>query len=170
MIAPHGRGTGMSLSRDELLRPSLAGAAVAKAPYSVRTAFLTAFFGGPLAAIAITGINSVRLRRWARDLAPLAALVAAYVAFMLALAWTDWGLSFQTSLDAFAGPHTVSYLHRLIALALFGVGYAMHRKEQRSADFMGLRRPNGWVAGLACIAGSILFLIVFDALIGLENG
>ena len=160
----------MSLSRDELLRPSLADAAVAKAPYSVRATFLTAFLGGPLAAIAITAINSLRLQRWARDLVPLAAFAAAYIVFLLALAWTDWGRSFQTSLDALAGPRSLSYLHRLIALGLFGVGYAMHRKEQRSADFMGLRRPNGWVAGVACVAGSILFLIVFDALIGLEGG
>ena len=160
----------MSLSRDELLRPSLAGAAVARAPYSVRTTFLTAFFGGPLAAIAITAINSVRLQRWARDLVPLAALAAGYIALILGLAWTDWGRNVQDSLDTLAGPRTIIYLHRLIGLALFGLGYAMHRKEQRSADFMGLRRPNGWVAGLACIGGSILFLLVFDALIGVENG
>ena len=80
------------------------------------------------------------------------------------------GAELQASLDALAGPRSLSYLHRLIALGLFGVGYAMHRKEQRSADFMASGGLNGWMAGIACIAGSILFLIVFDVLIGLEDG
>ncbi len=160
----------MSLSRDELLRPSLAGRAIAKAPYSVRTAFMTAFFGGPLAAIAITAINSVRLQRWQRDLAPLAIVLIAYVAFLLALVLTNWGLDFRTRLVEIAGPRGESYIERIIALVLFGMGYALHRKEQRSADFMGLQRPNGWVAGIACIAASVLFVIVLNAALGLKNG
>jgi hypothetical protein len=156
----------MGLSRDELLRPSLTDTTIAKAPYSVQTAFLTSFFGGPLAAIAIVAINSVRLQRLLRDLAPLAITLIAYLAFMLAVAGTEWGMAFRASMDRFAGERSISYLHRVIALVLFGLGYALHRREQRSADLMGLDRPNGWIAGLACIAGSFTLLFALDASLG----
>jgi hypothetical protein len=156
----------MGLSRDELLRPSLADTTIAKAPYSVQTAFLASFFGGPLAAVAIIAINSVRLRRLLRDLAPLAIAVMAYVAFMLALTGTEWGMAFRASLNGLIGERSVSYLNRLVALVLFGLGYALHRKEQRSADLMGLDRPNGWIAGFVCIAGGIVLLLALDAAVG----
>lgn len=154
----------MSFTRDELLRPSLDGGAVAKAPYSVRTTFLTAFFGGPLAAIAITAVNSVRLQRWMRDLAPLGAALIVYVAFMLVLVLTDWGVGFRAGLNEIAGPRGASYFDRLIGLALFGMGYMLHRREQRSSDLMDLTRPNGWIAGLACIALGLVLMVAFFAL------
>lgn len=168
-MMPAGEQQGHDLtgfSRDELLRPSLSDTTIAKAPYSVQTTFLTSFFGGPLGAIAITAINSVRLQRLLRDLAPLALALIAYVAFMLALAGTEWGIAFRARLDGLVGERSVSYLHRLLGLVLFGLGYALHRKEQRSADLMGLDRPNGWIAGLACIGGSIALLFALDAVIG----
>lgn len=156
----------MDFSRDELLRPSLGDTTIAKAPYSVQTAFLTSFFGGPLAAIAIVAINSVRLQRLLRDLAPLTIALTAYSVFMLALAGTEWGMAFRATMKEFAGERAVSYLHRVIALVLFGLGYVLHRKEQRSADLMGLDRPNGWIAGLACIVGSFVLLFALDAIVG----
>jgi hypothetical protein len=156
----------MSFTRDELLRPSLEGSAVAKAPYSTRTTFLTAFFGGPLAAIAITALNSVRLQRVMRDLAPLGAALVAYVGFMLVLTFTDWGTSFLAAITEIAGPRGTAYFDRLIALALFGLGYMLHRREQRSSDLMDLTRPNGWIAGLACIALAIALMAGFAAALG----
>src|SRR5262249_39204793 len=84
-------GQGVTTWRDELLRPSLGDAVAARAPYSVRTTFLTAFFGGPLAALAIIVLNSVRLRRWLPDLPVLGVVLAGFIAFVLALYWTEWG-------------------------------------------------------------------------------
>jgi hypothetical protein len=159
----------MNLSRDELLRPSLSGTAIAKAPYSVLTMFVTAFFGGPFAAIAIIAVNSLRLQRWMRDLVPLGLALVAYIAFAVVLAWSEWGMSFRASLTELAGERSVSYLHRAIALALFGIGYALHYKEQRSTDIMGLDRPNGWIAGLACLIGGIALSVALENYLGVRG-
>jgi hypothetical protein len=150
----------MSLSRDELLRPSLQDAAVPKAPYSVQTVLLTAFIGGPLAAIAITALNSARLRRL-RDVIPLSVALIAYLGLMLVLMDGEWGTDFRDSLTELAGARGMNYFQRLIALALFGLGYLLHRREQRSADVMGLNRPNGYIGGIACIAGSAFASLAF---------
>jgi hypothetical protein len=158
-----------SLSRDDLLRPSLASEAMAKAPYSVRTTFLTAFLGGPLAAIAIIAVNSVRLQRWPRDALPLGLVLAALVAFVLALHWTAWGANLLTYLNTVAETRALVYLYRGIGLALFGFGYLLHRKEQRGADLMGLVRPNGWIAGLACIIAGLALSFALAALLSVET-
>jgi hypothetical protein len=158
----------MSMSREELLRPSLSSGVIAKAPYSVRATFLTAFFGGSVAAIAITAVNSGRLRRFRRDLAVLALMLVAVLVFRMALIYTDWGRGFVVWLTELAGTRGLAYFDRLLGLALFGLGYALHRKEQRGADFVGLERPNGWLAGLACIGFSIAFTVVFILATGLD--
>jgi len=151
----------MTMSRDELLRPSLGDAVAARAPYSVRTTFLTAFFGGPLAALAIIVLNSVRLRRWLPDLPVLGVVLAGFIAFVLALYWTEWGGGLRAYLQAIAGERALTYLFRLIALGFFGLGYALHRKEQRSADLIGMARPNGWIGGIACGIGGLIVQVTF---------
>lgn len=145
----------MSFSRDELLRPSLKGTAIASAPYSVQTTFFAAFFGGPFGAVAIAAINAIRLRRLRRDLPLLALMLAAYIGAMVWLLNTASGAQAIAAMQSFAGSRAVNLLHRAIALAIFGLGYALHAREQRSADVMALDRPNGWIAGLACIFGGI---------------
>lgn len=154
-------GHGMTMSRDELLRPSLGDADAARAPYSVRTTFLTAFFGGPLAALAIIALNSVRLRRWLPDLPVLGVVLVGFIALVLALDRTDWGGSFRAYLYGMAGQRALTYFFRLIALGFFGMGYALHRKEQRSADLVGMARPNGWIAGIACGIGGLVVQVAF---------
>ena len=157
-----------SLSRDDLLRPSLQETGVAKVPYSLRVTFLTAFFGGPFAALAITIVNSVRLRRWLRDLAPLGLALAALLAFTLALYWTEWGAGLRASIDG-ANKRGIAYLYRVIGLLFFGLGTLLHRKEQRSAELMGLDRPNGWIAGLACLFGGVVLSVALAELVSAEQ-
>lgn len=157
----------MGLSRDELLRPSLKGVTVAKAPYSVQTMFLTSFFGGPFAAIAIIGVNSVRLQRLPQDLLPLGLALAAAVGFLGALHLAGWGADLREYLTALAGPRALSYVSRVIGLIIFGMGYALHRAEQRSADFMGLDRPNGWIGGIACILAGTAAAFAFGFIIAI---
>ena len=57
------------MDRDsDLLRPSLTtDRSPAAAIYSVRTGFLTAFFGGPIGGATIALLNSYRLKRLAVD-------------------------------------------------------------------------------------------------------
>lgn len=160
----------MSLSREELLQSSLGDRPITRAPYSVRTAFITSFFGGPFAAIGIIGANSVRLQRWRQDLLPLGFILAATAGFFASLHLTAWGEDLGNYLFTLAGQRVVPYLSRVIALAIFGIGYALHRKEQRSADFMGLDRPNGWIGSLACIVGGAAAAFLFSLLIAMVKG
>ena len=149
----------MDNSRDELLRPTLSDLKGAKAPYSVGTTLLTSFFGGPFAAIAMTFVNSLRLQRIKRDIIPLALVSIGYIAFIVALYWTDWGSGIRTEIVGFLGERGIVIFIRAIGLLLVGLGYLLHRKEQRSADFMGLKRPNGWIGGLACLAVGVILQV-----------
>jgi hypothetical protein len=152
MIAAAKNGDdGMKLPRDELLHPSLQDATIPKAPYSVYTVFVTSAFGGPLAAIAITALNSYRLRL-IRDVAPLSLALITYLAFLAALTDPGWGLTSWISYRNF---------HVLFPAAVLAYGYLSHRLQQRSADVLGLKRPNGWIAGLPCaLGGNIVFFVL----------
>lgn len=131
----------MTISRDELLQPSIHETVVAKAPYSNSTAFLTAFIGGPFAIIGLTALNSLRTLRLKRDLVFLIAALALTLILASALGLAGGLLPL-----------------RLFALALFGLGNRLQRREHRTADLMGMERPNGWIGGFACIiAGNALF-------------
>lgn len=117
-----------------LLQPSLSRVAMAtRAPYSKQMLFLTAFFGGPLAALLGFGLNVQRLALWRRDgwLIGLAAL-AGLALWPSAAAWSTVGT-------------------RVLALSLLGLGVWRHRREHAGADMMAVPRPNGWVPGIALL-------------------
>jgi hypothetical protein len=153
----------LSGPREDLLQPTLtAGVAQATAPYSVQTTFLTGFFGGPFAALAILAVNSFRLRRVSRDALVLGAL-------LLLLAIGGWllfhsvaGAEVRAWFTEQFGRRAARFSGQALGLAIVGVGYLLHRREQVNADLMGLTRPNGWIGGIACIlvgtAASIAFL------------
>lgn len=154
----------MNMSREDLLQPSLAtDSAPAAAPYSVQTTFLTGFFGGPFAAIAIIATNSVRLRRVLRDLPLIIGSAALLLIGSWALQKTAGGVLAREWFDATVGANNLRHIYRLLALMIVGCGYLLHRQEQRNSDLVGLKRPNGWIAGLACIAGGVVLLSVLLA-------
>lgn len=155
----------LSGPREDLLQPSLTGNARAAAPYSVQTTFLTGFFGGPFGALAICATNSVRLRRVSKD-------VAVWVVLLAALAVGGWLLFHSTTgadvrgwfTEQFGGRAT-RFSGQLTGLAVVGIGYLLHRKEQVNADLMGLTRPNGWIGGVACIVFGMALSIAFISII-----
>lgn len=158
----------MNASRDGLLQPTLGGdARPAAAPYSVQATFFTGFFGGPFAAIALALVNSSRLRRLGRDWPVLAACLIAVIfagwvihgAAPAAAPVRDW-------LNSTLGQNGARYAYRLVALMIVGVGYLLHRREQRNTDLLGLSRPNGWIAGVLCIAGGLALLAVLITAMG----
>jgi hypothetical protein len=146
----------MSIPRDELLKPSLSLTHTTRAPYSTTTTFLTAFFGGPLAIIGITGLNAWRLGRLRRDVVPLLIVLVAYLGLVWSLALTEWGTAFQASLLEMIGLKSMFNIYRLVALIMCGMGYLLHRNEQRSAELLGMVRPDNWIAALAFIGAGIL--------------
>lgn len=158
----------MDASRESLLQPSLAAdARPSAAPYSVQATFLTGFFGGPFAAIALIAVNSFRLRRLGRDWPVFAACLVATIV----LGWVLNGSApavapLRDWLDGTLGQQSVRYAYRFVALIFVGVGYLLHRREQRNTDVLGLSRPNGWIAGGLCALGGIALLAAFMAGIG----
>jgi hypothetical protein len=135
----------------DLLRPSLTADVDSPRPiYSVRTAFLSSFFGGPVAGATIALLNSQRLRRLKIDW-PIAALAlgcSALVQWSIARHWWAW-------LDRTLGESSDHYVFRLLGLGFSGVIYAIHRPYYRSMSLLGLRSPNGTGVGIAAIVGGI---------------
>jgi hypothetical protein len=156
-----------SPSRPDLLRPSLSDPArLAAAPYSLQAGFFSAFFGGPLASALMLAVNARHLGRLPRDAGWVAVIAAAYIGWLYFAYQTPTGLAFQSALAGVLGSRAMALAERVLALAAFLVGLLLHRREQRSADLFGLKRPNGWVGGLALIA--IGFVLTFALRVALE--
>ena len=136
-----------------LLRPSLhadAGQPRA-APYSSTTGFLSAFFGGPFALLGITALNVHRAGRWKADVAWWVAGVILALSWFLLLPRASFFPVVNTALVEALGRGAWRYADRAFSLGLFGVAYWRHRSLDRAADLFGLRRPNGWIAGVGAI-------------------
>src|SRR5690606_34287178 len=125
------------------------------APYSVRATLFTGFFGGPFAALAILALSSLRLRRLSRGAFVYAVLLLLTIVGSWALYETA-GTTMRDWLEAQLGTSYLRYTFRFVALIIVGLGYLLHRREHRNADLVGLARPNGWIAGIACIFLGIL--------------
>lgn len=147
-------------ANDDLLRPSLEKAdGTRKAIYSTTTGYLTAFIGGPFAAIAMAAVNSGRLRRLTRDALPLAAAIALSIGLYSFMARPEWfgqaGLEFADR-NARLGA-------RIFALLLFGAFWLLHKRYYRGAELMGLEQPNPWIGGIVCVlVGTAATFLVND--------
>ena len=127
----------------DLLRPSLsADHNPSAAIYSVRTAFLSSFFGGPLAGGLIALLNSYRLKRLAVDW-PIA-LIA--IGMFMLLSW----------LSTHEGWHWAIYGSRVGNLLFFGIVYAYHRTYYKSMSVLGITPPNGLAVGIGATVLGVL--------------
>jgi hypothetical protein len=147
-------------THDDLLQPSLNTAdAQRKAIYSTTAGYLTAFIGGPFAAIAMAAINSGRLRRLARDAVPLAVAIllsiGLYAFFARPEHFAQAGLEFTDRSARFGA--------RLFALLLFGAFWLLHKRYYRGAELLGLEQPNPWVGGIACVVFGTLATYLVNA-------
>src|ERR1700761_2673615 len=112
----------------DLLRPSLsANHNPSAAIYSLRTEFLTSFFGGPVAGATIALLNSYRLRRLTVDwpLGLVAIACCALIAWLATHGGWHW-------LDAALGRGSDALGARVINLIFFGIVYAVHRTYHKS--------------------------------------
>ena len=135
----------------ELLRPSLtAGSDLPRPIYSVRTAFLSSFFGGPVAGAIIALLNSQRLRRLKSDW-PTAALAPGRRALLQDDSSPEW-----RGVNAALGEGSGRYAYELLSLAFSGVVYGIHRPYYRSMALLGLSVPNGTGVAIAAIVCGIL--------------
>ena len=137
--------------REQLLSPSLSDTpARAIGLYSPRSSFLLAFFGGPMALVLYSALNSARLKR------PLDAI--AYIAATLGVAALVYAAQTGAMPDAvkwisqqIGGAGSMRGLSRLYALLLWTCFYLMHRKQHRSVTMFG-EAPSPWKAAIACFA------------------
>jgi hypothetical protein len=155
----------LSKPRDDLLQPTLTGTAPAAAPYSVQTTFLTGFFGGPFAALAILAMNSFRLRRVSRDALVWGALLAALAIGGWLLFHSAAGADVRAWFTDQFGGRAARFSGQALGLAIVAVGYLLHRREQVNADLMGLTRPNGWIGGIGCIVIGTAVSVAFVTII-----
>lgn len=133
--------------RAHLLTPSLSAGAPPATLYSIRSSFLVAVFGGPLAILLYSALNSWRLRRAAdipvhlAGLALLAALLYAAIAAPHMLA----------GLAHLLGKDTMRVLSSVLSLGLCGVFYLLHKKQHRSAALFDTKAPSPWIPAIACM-------------------
>jgi len=138
-----------------LLSPSVAAARTERG-YSVTATFLTAFFGGPLAAVFMHGLNSRFFGRWARDQVLLAAALLLAIGGVIGLAI----LRVRPDLAPFApgffaDSSRVRIASRVLALLLWAALYLRLRPSYRAAELMGGHR-SGWRDGVICVITAIL--------------
>lgn len=151
-------------SSSDLLRPTVAGGKPQQAPYSLQTAFLSSFFGGPFAAVAIFLINARRIGRLRADLTLGVLLALLYIAIQWWWRTTPGGAAFNGWLIGSLGAGGGGYVDRLLGLVAFAAGSMLHRREHKASDLMGQPRPHGLSLGLALIVGGWMASVVLKGL------
>jgi hypothetical protein len=131
--------------REHLLTPSLSADGPPAALYSIRSSFLVAVFGGPLAILLYSSLNSWRLRRTV-DIPVYIAGLALLVALLHAAIAAPQVLS---GLAGFLGKDTVRALSSALSMGLCGVFYLLHRKQHRSAALFDTKPPSPWIPAIA---------------------
>ena len=137
---------------EDLLRPSLSRPAeVASVPYSTNTFFIVAFIGGPLSAALMFALNAWRLGRVAKDAVWVLLALALFAGLTVFLLTPDVGVGLKSALFEVFGDSSARVCMKALALAVFGVAWLCHRREQQSAQMFGLARPNPWAVGIGLI-------------------
>jgi hypothetical protein len=152
--------------REDLLQPSIRSDLAIAAPPSTQAMFLTAFFGGPGAAVAIIAISSYRLRQLGRDLPVLLALLVAPLGLIAWVRLAPAAESLRSWIEGGIGSSGFTYLYRAMGLACFGIGYWLHLQAHRNSELMGLKPPNGWLVGLPCVILGYLFMVLVIMAVG----
>jgi hypothetical protein len=148
---------------EELLQPSLQEGQLLKPPYSVRSGFFVAFFGGVLAAVAFAALNSKRTERLRRDAVWLALLAGAAVAYGI---WSGYAAQTDTVpswISALGGKREgMRLLGRAAGILGFGVTYLFQRDMHETRDLRGQEPPSAWLPGIVTIllAAGVGFVLV----------
>lgn len=141
----------MSKASEDLLRPSLSPGHRKVRLYSPTAMFYTAFFGGPVAALAFSTLNSKQLDRTKED---QLWYVLAGVGTLLWIFTTIYVARFTDVIppDFLGGvERTGRYIIRAFGLALWGGFYFMHRPFHRTNELVGAEPLNPWKPAIGCI-------------------
>lgn len=140
----------MSGNEDDLFQPSLSAESPPRALYSPTACWVTAFFGGPIAALIIFGVNFHRAGLAAREAGWLVMASAIAIATLIQMAYARAGAA-ETGADA-----DDRLLVRGAALAIAGLLYWRLRSAFRAQEMFAVKPPEPWVMGLAAVALNIV--------------
>ncbi len=153
-------------SANALLQPTLTESAPPRALLSERATFLTAFFGGPWAALYVMAANFRRLGRLDRAMPVLAAAALLGVVALLVTAVTIArpDLAAEWIPSGVRSSVMVRHGNKLLGMLAWGVCYLPMRAHFRAADMsdLGYARPWGTVVPALLVA-----MLVHGAVAGL---
>jgi len=150
------------MNGNDLLQPSIDRVdSPQRAIYSATAGYLTAFFGGPFAAVGMAGLNAWRLGRLRTDAMALAGGISVAVGLITFLLRPELfgraDLEFAT--------RDVRIASRALALVLFGAYWLMHRRYYRGTRLLGLEPPKPWPAAVACIVTNLALMTLLVGLL-----
>ena len=145
----------MAEPREDLLQPTLSSDREGAAIYSVQSAFLLAFFAGPIAVTFYSALNSWRLDRMTRD----APIYGGAILFVIALVYfrtrfpETFGYS-DPNVATLSGSFRI--VIRVVALLMCGGYYLLHRKHHLAMNVTGMDHPSPWVPAISCAAAAFV--------------
>lgn len=155
-------------SLEALLQPTL-GTAPARRPYSVRSCYLVAFFGGSLAIAIFGALTARRMGTLSKD---GWLFVTTAVVSLVGLYWAaDATINHQLPawLSEMDKPtRTLRYAFRAFGLVVVGIFYLMRKDIWRAAELNG-EAPSPWKPALTSIVIATIIASVVAGAAGLRG-
>ncbi|QDG51997.1 hypothetical protein FIV42_14990 [Persicimonas caeni] len=146
----------MAHVREDLLTPTLSAGHRPVRLYSPTALFYTSFFGGPVAAIAFSWLNSQELRRTKDDLRWYVLAALASVAWIGGVVYAVDVANMIPADMLGSESRTGRYLIRGFGLVVWGGFYFMHRPMHRTNTMVGAEPLNPWKAAIGCIVAAMV--------------
>jgi hypothetical protein len=149
---------------DDLLKPTLSGEGSGKSLYSARALFFTGFFGGPVAVIFLSALNSKKLNRLRNDIIfYLMAIIVLFAFFHDVIGVPENAEGFRWLGELRRTNPVLRYGPRVLGLIFWALSYGLHRKFHKAMALLDLPPLPPWGAGILCsiIGGIIQVGIVF---------
>jgi hypothetical protein len=156
---------------NDLLKAELSTEGSGRSLYSSKALFFTAFFGGPIAVVLLSALNSRLLNRLKSDLIfyfLAGFLIFAFLYYVIVVPENAQGIKW---LGEFRRANPVfKYGPRVIALIFWVISYALHRKFHKAIAIMGLKPMKPWVPGIICtIVGGIIQIGLVFSILGIHG-
>lgn len=133
------------------------------AVYSPRAALLTSFFGGPVAAVAIHGLNVRFLGRWDHERVVLACALLVAMGELAFLSTLHARPDIFTAIpEGVRQMQAVRWINSLTAIVIWGAFHVrMHEAYHASERAHPYR--SAWRAGLGCVLFGVLVTFVIGS-------
>ena len=161
----------MNRNLEHLLQPTLSNEEQRVPIFSVRTCFLTAFFGGPIAIILLSGLNSDKLKRLKNDLKYYFLGAVVYLLYLFIILdipeganASEW-MTIQRRENMF-----YRYGSRGMGLIYWAACYYIHKQFYKTMDIFDMIPPNPWKTAIICILSGGLAQFLLAMLVHIIRG